>query len=208
MNCLLDCWRYPIPISNRGDNDRFPFGTGLSKAEAVLHKNTLEGLDPKTQNKHLSRLKSLFDFLIDHGYYAMPNPFNGLRVPMRKGKRPEEGRTIWAVEDCRRLAQLGDWLPLLGLYTAARINELAQLRTADISDRIRITDEGPGQRLKNSASRREVPIHPELKSRGFLQLVERRKRAEQEWLFDFALGRDGYGQAASRWQPVQGRGLL
>ncbi len=129
----------------------------------------------------------------------MPNPFNGLRVPMRKGKRPEEGRTVWAVEDCRRLAELGQWLPLLGLYTGARINELAQLRIADISDRIRITDEGPGQRLKNSASRREVPIHLELKKRGFLEFVDARRRAGQERLFDFALGRDGYGQAASRW---------
>lgn len=179
--------------------DRLPLGKGFGKAEAVLHKTSLEGLDPKTQNKHLARLKSLFDFLIDHDYYSLANPFNRLRVPMRKGKRPEEGRAVWSVEDCRKLAELGEWLPLLGLYTGARINELAQLRIADISDRIRITDEGEGQRLKNSASRREVPIHPELKGRGFLQLVENRKRAGHERLFDFPLGRDGHGQAASRW---------
>lgn len=179
--------------------ERLPRETSIGKAEAVHHKTTLEGLDPKTQNKHLTRLKSLFDFLIDHDYYGLPNPFNGLRVPMRKGKRPEDGRAVWPVEDCRRLSELGKWLPLLGLYTGARINELAQLRTADISDRIRITDEGPGQRLKNSASRRVVPIHVELRRRGFLEFVDGRRRTGQERLFDFVLGRDGYGQAASRW---------
>ncbi|MGZ9189567.1 MAG: tyrosine-type recombinase/integrase [Nitrospira sp.] len=179
--------------------DRLPVGKGFGKAEAVVHKTSLEGLDPKTQNKHLARLKSLFDFLIDHDYYSLANPFNRLRVPMRKGKRPEEGRTVWSVEDCRKLAEMGEWLALQGLCTGARINELAQLRIADISDRIRITDEREGQRLKNSASRRDVPIHPELKRRGFLQLVENRKSAGHDRLFDFPLGRDGYGQAASRW---------
>lgn len=59
------------------------------------------------------------------------------------------------------------WVPLLGLYTGARINELAQLFLVDFQAQgdvqvISINDDGEGKRLKTKASKRLVPIHPEL----------------------------------------------
>lgn len=69
------------------------------------------------------------------------------------------------------------WIPLLGLYTGARIGELAQQRVQDITLEndipvIQITDADEGQRLKTSASRRCIPIHPELIRLGLLDCVE------------------------------------
>lgn len=65
------------------------------------------------------------------------------------------------------------WLPLLGLYTGARINELAQLHLDDISEHddvpvLSINDEGD-KRTKTPASSRKVPIHPRLIEAGFLE---------------------------------------
>ena len=70
------------------------------------------------------------------------------------------------------------WIPLLGLYTGARLSELAQLRTIDIlSDdeipSITITNMGASQQLKTSASKRTIPIHSELIKLGFLGYMKR-----------------------------------
>lgn len=68
------------------------------------------------------------------------------------------------------------WIPLLGLFTGARVSELAQLRIGDVcrgpsSTWLAITDEGDGQQLKTSSSKRQVPIHPELIRLGFMSYV-------------------------------------
>ena len=65
------------------------------------------------------------------------------------------------------------WLPILGLYTGARLNELCQLTASDIGmhdevETISILDEDIGKRLKTTASRRIVPIHSKLIALGFL----------------------------------------
>jgi integrase len=56
------------------------------------------------------------------------------------------------------------WFPLLGLYTGARINELAQLHVTDIAESdgvmiVNINDEGT-KRLKTTASRNGEPRLP------------------------------------------------
>ena len=55
------------------------------------------------------------------------------------------------------------WLPLLGLWTGARLEELGGLRVEDVKESdgvpylfIRATDE---RRLKNVGSERKVPLH-------------------------------------------------
>ncbi|MBT8578938.1 site-specific integrase [Polynucleobacter paneuropaeus] len=68
------------------------------------------------------------------------------------------------------------WIPLLGLYTGARLSELAQLRTVDILSAgeilsISITNLGSNQQLKTLASKRTIPIHSELIRLGFLEYV-------------------------------------
>ena len=64
------------------------------------------------------------------------------------------------------------WIPLLGLYTGARMNELAQLQVEDITELddvpvLRINDEGD-KRTKTPASTRTVPLHPALVAAGLL----------------------------------------
>lgn len=68
------------------------------------------------------------------------------------------------------------WLPPLSLFTGARLNELCQLTASDIGthdgiDTISILDEEIGKRLKNTSSRRIIPIHSALIALGFLRYV-------------------------------------
>lgn len=76
------------------------------------------------------------------------------------------------------------WLPIVMLFTGARPNEVCSLTVGDIRQTaagtwyLDFNDAGDEKSLKNSASRRRVPIHPELVRLGFLDFVaERRKTA-------------------------------
>jgi integrase len=100
---------------------------------------------------------------------------------------------------------------LLGLFTGARLGELAPLTTADVT-----TDE-PSQipmitiredpeqdrRLKTAGSARVVPVHPELIRIGFLRFVEqaRSKEGASARLFPLLTPgpRGGFGEAWSKW---------
>lgn len=80
------------------------------------------------------------------------------------------------------------WIPLLGLYTGARLSELAQLRTIDILrtseiPSISITNCGENQRLKTNSSKRYIPIHPELIRLGFIEYAESIEKNGHEFLW-------------------------
>lgn len=70
------------------------------------------------------------------------------------------------------------WIPMLSLFTGGRLNEIAQLTVLDIGEHdgiqtLSILDEG-GKRLKNTSSRRIIPIHSKLVELGFIEYVKAR----------------------------------
>lgn len=88
------------------------------------------------------------------------------------------------------------WLPLLALFTGARLEELCQLHPNDVMQVpyhdeggeasawiIRITDEGEGQGLKNAGSRRRVSVHPELERLGFIEYAKQAKVEGRKRIF-------------------------
>ncbi len=93
------------------------------------------------------------------------------------------------------------WIPLILLFTGARINEIAQLYVKNIREKegihlFRIKDEEDDQRTKNSSSNREVPIHQTLIDLGFLKYVEYQKKLNKDRLFSelYLTKNKGYGQ--------------
>lgn len=93
-----------------------------------------------------------------------------------QGERPEAGA-----------GEAAYWLPLLALYTGARLEELGQLRPQDIAEELYLDGEGQEQRawvvrivedkadgleLKNAWSQRRVPLHADLIALGFLDYVK------------------------------------
>lgn len=95
------------------------------------------------------------------------------------------------------------WLPLLGLYTGARVNEVCQLNPqCDILEEdgiwyLNITADSPAPKgvrksVKNASSKRRVPVHSRLLALGFVAYVERVKAAGSALLF-------------AAWSPSRGK---
>ncbi|MEO6825095.1 MAG: site-specific integrase [Nitrosospira sp.] len=97
------------------------------------------------------------------------------------------------------------WLPHIGLFTGARVNEICQLNPqVDILQDVEsgiwylwITEETDGDHrilksTKNKISRRKVPIHSILQKLGFLNYVEQVKKQGAKLLFP-------------AWKPMRGK---
>lgn len=102
------------------------------------------------------------------------------------------------------------WLPHLGLFTGARVNELCQLNPQtdirkdasgiwflDITDES-ASDEKVEKSVKTEGSRRKVPIHPTLIELGFLRYIERLQAQRQTLLFP------GFQPVAGKASPKAG----
>jgi integrase len=103
------------------------------------------------------------------------------------------------------------WLPLIGLHTGMRINEIAQLALADIGWKdgiacFHVTDDDAdnakdrrAKRVKTDAGRRIVPVHDALVSLGLLDYAQIVRQDGHKVLFPELIGgRDGPGQPASK----------
>ncbi|MGO9400356.1 MAG: tyrosine-type recombinase/integrase [Xanthobacteraceae bacterium] len=115
-----------------------------------------------------------------------------------EGERPEGGQ-----------GEAAFWLPLLALFTGARLGELAGLRASEVAHDASVgavcvyitADAKAGKRLKTKQSARAIPIHSQLIELGFLKFVaaEAKARGEREWLFpQVAPGTTG-ARAFSKW---------
>ncbi|MFC2971494.1 tyrosine-type recombinase/integrase [Azotobacter bryophylli] len=168
-----------------------------------------------TFNNYVKNLTTFFSYAIREGYCER-NPFDGLRVKQR-GKANEE-RSVFTEEDLRRLfskevyASASSskpnqyWLPLLGLYTGARLNELCQLYLDDVVtingvDCLHIRASRPDQKLKTASSERLVPIHSKLKALGFIEFIQKQRAAGHQRVFPELTchKKHGYGAAPSKW---------
>jgi integrase len=169
----------------------------ITQANAKTFRDHLidnDGLARKTVRTYLGFLRTLIGFSMAEGAIQLTsNPFADVRVGKlaaaahrRKRRRsftPAELTVLFRstiyTAGARPRARMGEaafWLPLLGLLTGARLEELAQLQFADI----RTVDNVPfiaihasddEHRVKNGGSWRLVPLHPQLVAIGFLQYV-------------------------------------
>lgn len=146
------------------------------------------GLSWTTVANRIGMLKSFLRIAVDYEWLAA-SPAERLALP-RQPKR--KARVAFSAEDLNRLfrspvytedfrprgggREAAYWLPLLALFTGARVEELAQLRVSDVRHArglghyLDINDDGHGQ-LKNQASRRRIPLHRSLLDCGFLDYV-------------------------------------
>jgi len=109
----------------------------------------------------------------------------------------------------REFTPLYYWLPLLGLFTGARINELCQLALTDIRKTaagvwfidINEDDREDKKKVKNDNSRRQIPIHPKLIELGLIKWRDELQKEGFDRLFP-ELTYDpvkGYSKAAVKW---------
>lgn len=193
----------------------------------------LRRLAPETVAKNLNWLKAILGLAVEEGMIPS-SPVRGLSerdpVPAREKRKSYSieqlnlifasalyGKQLLPSEGQVALRPAGphcQWLPLLALFTGARLEELAQIELEDL-----VCEEGvnimrfssfdssgrkSGKRYKTSNAYRTVPLHPCLMDLGFLTFCERQRRCGQSDLFpQLVLDRRGKRSSgfSKQWGP-------
>ncbi len=162
----------------------------ILRSHAVAFKDALisEGLAHATVVKNFGLIKSMFELGCRNDLICA-NPFKDIKLvkPARRDKprlsfTPDDLKLIFDsavfTKGQRPLGGAGDaavWIPLIGLMTGMRLEEIGQLRGSDIKQQEGIwyldLDHAPeeGRWLKNDSSRRQIPIHPKLIELGLIK---------------------------------------
>lgn len=205
-----------ILIKLPANHKKFREFKGMSYREVAQANTDRKRLTAQTANKYLRQLKAVIGWSINQGYRKeSPNPVTGMLFKENPDK--QNTRHPFYLDDLKIIftqPRFTDkqspskphifWVPILALYTGARITELCQLRVENILDNeeiplIEITDSHPEQQLKNTHSKRAIPIHPELIRIGFIDYVNEIRSRNYDWLFpDITKGPDGRGHYPSK----------
>lgn len=163
--------------------------------EKLPEGNRASYLTQKTIKRHFSALSALWAEAIATGE-AEANIFSDFKFTATK--RAKDERNQWEMVDLKALfaspiwsgclsegrrTQEGHlivrdekfWVPLIGLYSGMRLEEICQLRTDDLRSQDDVyffdVNDNASRQVKNSNAVRRVPIHPELIKLGFLEYV-------------------------------------
>jgi integrase len=197
------------PVTDVTREDAGSWATGL----------IVGGLTKRTAGNVVSHVAQLFTFLERTGRTQGPNPVKGLIVLSAKEKTARRAAGFqWEAFDLPTLKRIFDpenfrriradhtrWAAVMGLYTGARVAEIAQLYLVDFVVEegtlcLRIATDSDGQSVKTESSRRLVPIHPDLVRLGLLERVERLRSEGHQRLFpDMRIdSKAGAGNAISK----------
>lgn len=173
-------------------------------------------LSPDTVTRDCGAYKSLFDWAIKRDRYSGVNPIEDAELSKKvrqsrisaheKPQSPFTKGDLDKIFDTARYANVlkpcAFWMPILALYNGARLNEIASIKLADVSEyssgkyAIQIRDG------KTLASKRIVPIHSDIVNLGFIEYLEDVKSnwPDAELIFPYlkAAGKNGYGNLPGR----------
>jgi len=168
-----------------------------------LFKDDMEikRVSPAAVQKMMRAINAVLGYAVESGYIDF-NPASGVKVKgVGKGRVKRSDyethhlQTIFSsqvfTESYRPTGGAGEaayWLPLLGLFTGARLEELAQLLVNDVKvvegvNCFEIDTIGGDKKIKTDSSRRTVPIHSELVRLGFLEYVQWMRNAGERRVF-------------------------
>jgi integrase len=206
---------------------------GLVAIEQIIRKDILtfkdkmlaEGTGLSNAGTKLSRIAALLSYALANDLIAT-NPALGIRVVdsdaakrKRLGFDAKDLATLFGgpvhAKGERPIGGKGEaayWLPLLALYTGARLEELGQLRPGDITRETYldiddaehsawainiVEDEEDKLSVKNAPSIRVVPVHRALIELGFIAYVEAAKARGDAKVFPI-LKPDKYGKDTAK----------
>ncbi len=173
----------------------------LSEAIQLAEKDGKPTLKHLTQRTYLDCFRNLLKLAVRKKLLAS-NPAEGIQPLLRETVSLSEKREPFSPEQIQKFFmgsfyrscapdapnpyEKSDriwrfWIPLIMLFSGARPNEICQLFIEDIQQTavgtwyFDLKEENEEKKLKNQASRRRVPIHPELIKLGLLQLIANRR---------------------------------
>ena len=166
-----------------------------------------------TTAKQLQRVSALLGWAVNHGHITS-NPATGTAIHIKKN--PSDERRVFSNDDLTKLFNSSEfggakqsayqyWMPLIALFSGARLNEIAQLEIVDFKvvdgiDVMSVNNDGDNKRIKSHAGIRLIPLHEELIRLGILDYVSDLAQKGHPRLFpELSKQRDGYGAAASKW---------
>ena len=191
----------PITYGKRNEFKGMP----LRQIAAIAKERGMKTLDLVTVNKKLSAVSALFSWAKREGYVE-ENPVTGLFYQVDKQKNARPPFTVEQLNIILRsplfTGFLRDgkefkkgnvytrdwrfWLPLVCLFTGARLGEIAQLRLEDVRQEgdvhfIEIKNEPTKGQATKSGKNRIAPLHSTLIAIGFIDHVHtQRKRATKD----------------------------
>lgn len=186
---------------------------------------TSRGLAAATVQKHMNAIKALLGVAVERSLIKN-NPASRIRPP-KAGRDEEDDREPFSRGDLKKLfasslytgggipeggkGEASKWLPLLALFTGARVEELCQLRLDDFLEEegvpfLYIRRKHAEQDTKNKGSIRRIPIHSELIRAGLLRYAQALKGKREEWLFPLLVA-DVKGNRSGNWTKWFGRFL-
>ncbi len=186
---------------------------------AIVERGRAEPTVPKlhvrTVEKHLDRMRVFFNEVLRRRQVPF-NPLSGLRLQTTAAKytlshrafRPDELQRIFDPQlrdtHCSKDAHFF-WLPLMCLFTGARLNEIARLQVTDFELfekgiwGIHITPEAG--RLKNAQSKRFIPLPDRLVELRLPEYAQDTASAGFKLLFPGGslTSKNGPGDRVSKW---------
>lgn len=174
----------------------------------------------KTAHGKLTWIKSLLNFASDDLELIPRNPWRGIEIKYSQAS----SRRNWSNSEISTLlnalkspdkssltrhagagAEAAHWLPLLAMYTGARLSELAQLTPSDLIEEpdgywLSITDKAEHQKLKSVAAKRKIPVHQALIDAGFLTYAMAQAKAGHTTMWPMLpMRKDKAGGYFSNW---------
>jgi integrase len=174
-------------------------------------------------NKAVGALQTVFHWIGNQGYLDDHPNWSNPAADMKMHDPADEdgGRLPYDPEDLKMIfnspvfrggerpragaSEAAKWLPLIALFSGARLEEIGQALVADVKvDEgiyyldINTLDKQAGKRVKNLSSRRKLPLHPELLRCGLLDYVEAQRRGGDQRLFP-ELRPSVSGQVTGNW---------
>ena len=164
-------------------------------------------------NKYIGMASYLMNWAVKNGYTSS-NPFAGIKI--KENKQAQDKKLPFSNDDlvalfsspiyldCKCKHGYYYWLPLIALYTGARIDEICQLHLDDIHqiDGVWVFDinDKDEKKLKTLSSKRLIPIHSQLIELGLIKYHKALLKQGEKRLFpDLKKGKDGYSTQAGRW---------
>jgi len=157
-------------------------------------------LNAKSLTTRYNTIRSLFKFCEDEGWLTNSNPLKSvLKVNKKKTKAKVNKRRAFTLDELQALfvndyyrkgkfnCAAKFWVPIIALFSGARLEEICQLYLGDIREingimcfDINAEDE---KDIKTDAGKRIVPIHPFLIEIGLLDRVDHLRANGEQHLF-------------------------
>ncbi|WP_370584358.1 DUF6538 domain-containing protein [Novosphingobium sp. ES2-1] len=223
----------------RNSAKRFPKLTPRQASEQSKANGGREAISAANVNVYLGNLSSFLNWAVNEELIGR-NPLRGLRLHDEVAKKDKrlpfsadqlrkifnaplyrgclDGGRGYATPGANRPRNARFWVPLIGLHTGMRLNEICQLDVADIrsidgvqcivvseKSKVGSTD----KILKTEASERVVPLHPNLLDCGLLRYADQQRDAGETKLFgDIDPGTKGIRAVALDTSTPAGRAMF